>query len=167
MCLCLPSAGDDSNAHHCAKEKEEDGIDSCVDCWPHSVENPQCKSKKKKRKGKGLCNDQVREHTGEDTFCMLNIYRCELTQVCSFPQGQKGDGSLSEEITGHSQPTSHTCRTKEIFSSLCGGPFASLALQLPWAIHHNNLRHDARHPEANTSLVELLVSIFNFYLILK
>ncbi|XP_034088949.1 gametogenetin-binding protein 2 [Gymnodraco acuticeps] len=121
-------AGNDSNAHHCAKEKEEDGMDSCVDCWPHSVENPQCKSKKKKRKGKGLCNDQ----------------------------GQKGDGSLSEEITGHSQPTSHTCRTKEIFSSLCGGPFASLALQLPWAIHHNNLRHEARHPEANTSLVELL-----------
>ncbi|XP_028451805.1 gametogenetin-binding protein 2 isoform X1 [Perca flavescens] len=107
------NAGDDSNAHRCAEDKEEDGIDSCVDCWPHSVENTQCKSKKKKRKGKGLCNDQ-------------------------------------------SSASSHTCRTKEIFSSLCGDTFAKIALQLPWTVNPNNLNLEARPPEANTSLMELL-----------
>lgn len=63
VCYGLPFAGDDSNAHQCAEDKEEDGMDSCVDCWPHSEENPQCKSKKKKRKDKGLCNNQVSAHT--------------------------------------------------------------------------------------------------------
>lgn len=122
-------AGDDSNAHHCAEDKEEDGIDSCLDCWPHSVENTQCMSKKKKRKGKGLCNDQ----------------------------GQKGDGCMSDgNTTGSSPPSAHTCRTKEIFSSLCGDTFASIALRLPWTAHQNNLGLDARSPEANASLMELL-----------
>uniref|UniRef100_A0A3B5B217 Gametogenetin-binding protein 2 n=1 Tax=Stegastes partitus TaxID=144197 RepID=A0A3B5B217_9TELE len=51
--------GDEPNVLHCAEDKEEDGIDSCVDCWPHAVENTQCKSKKKKRKGKGFCHDQL------------------------------------------------------------------------------------------------------------
>lgn len=69
--LYLPSEGDDPNVHHCAEDKEEDGIDSCVDCWPHSEENTQCKSKKKKRKGKGFYSDQVREHVIE---CALYIY---------------------------------------------------------------------------------------------
>lgn len=73
VCFCLPSAGDDSNAHHCAEDKEEDGIDSCVDCWTPSEENAQCKSKKKKRKGKGLCNNQVSEQPEEFTSCLQNI----------------------------------------------------------------------------------------------
>uniref|UniRef100_UPI0037E818F8 gametogenetin-binding protein 2 n=1 Tax=Semicossyphus pulcher TaxID=241346 RepID=UPI0037E818F8 len=82
--------GDDSNAHHCAEVKEEDTIDSCVDCWPLSEENSLCKSKKKKRKGKGLCNSQ----------------------------GHKAEGCMSDgNTTGLSQP-SHTCRTKEIFASI-------------------------------------------------
>lgn len=123
-------AGDDSNAHRCAEDKEEDALDSCVDCWPNSVENTQCKSKKKKRKGKGLCNDQ----------------------------GQKGEDCTSDGIreTGQSPPSSHTCRTKEIFSSLCGGTLASIALRLPWTVNQNNLSLDARSPEAKASLVELL-----------
>ncbi|XP_075958099.1 gametogenetin-binding protein 2 [Anarhichas minor] len=121
-------AVDDSNAHHCAKDKE-DGIDSCVDCWPHSVENPQCKSKKKKRKGKGLCSDQ----------------------------GQKGDGCVSDgNTTGHGPPSSHTCRTKEILSSICGDAFASIALRLPRKATQTNLSLDARPPEGNASLMELL-----------
>ncbi|XP_044078822.1 gametogenetin-binding protein 2 isoform X2 [Siniperca chuatsi] len=121
-------AGDDSNAHHCAEDKEEDGIDSCVDCWPHSEENTQCKSKKKKRKGKGLCNNQ----------------------------GQQGEGCMSDgNTTGHNPPPLHTCRTKEIFS-LCGDTFASIALRLPWTAHQKNLRLHASPPEANISLVELL-----------
>ncbi|XP_068187269.1 gametogenetin-binding protein 2 [Antennarius striatus] len=40
-------AGEDSNVHLCAEDKEEDGIVGCIDCWPHSDENPQCKSKRK------------------------------------------------------------------------------------------------------------------------
>lgn len=58
---CLPFKGDDPNAHHCAEDKEEDATDSCVDCWQHAEGNTPWKNKKKKRKGKGLCNDQVRE----------------------------------------------------------------------------------------------------------
>lgn len=104
-------------------------MDSCVDCWPHSEENPQCKSKKKKRKDKGLCNNQ----------------------------GQKGEGCVSDgNKTGHNPPPSHTCRTKEIISSLCGDTFASIALRLPWTAHQKNLSHHANPAEANKSLVELL-----------
>ncbi|XP_068455827.1 gametogenetin-binding protein 2 [Clinocottus analis] len=122
-------AVDDPSAHHCAKDKEEEGIDSCVECWPHPVENALCKSKKKKRKGKGLCNDQ----------------------------GQKGDGCMSEgTATGRSPPSSQPCRTKEILSSLCGDTFASIALRLPWAATRANLSLDARTPEGNASLMELL-----------
>ncbi|XP_058482975.1 gametogenetin-binding protein 2 [Solea solea] len=124
-------AGDDSSVHHCAEDKEEDGIDSCVDCWKHSEENSQSKSKKKKRKGKGLCNDQG--------------HKC-------------GEGCMSAgNTTGHSpssSSSSHTCRTKEIVSSLCGNTFSSIAQRLPWTVHHKNLH--ASHPEANKSLVELL-----------
>uniref|UniRef100_A0A3Q3WDQ8 Gametogenetin-binding protein 2 n=1 Tax=Mola mola TaxID=94237 RepID=A0A3Q3WDQ8_MOLML len=60
---CNHDEADDSNAHHCAEDKEEDGMDSCLDCWPHSEESTQCKSKKKKKKTKGLCNHQVRGYT--------------------------------------------------------------------------------------------------------
>uniref|UniRef100_A0A7N6BZE1 Gametogenetin-binding protein 2 n=1 Tax=Anabas testudineus TaxID=64144 RepID=A0A7N6BZE1_ANATE len=56
--ICNHDEADDPNVHHCAGDKEEDGIDSCLDCWQHSEENGQCKSKKMKRKGKGLCSDQ-------------------------------------------------------------------------------------------------------------
>lgn len=122
-------AGDHSNVLHCAEDKGEDGTDSCVDCWPHSEENTQCKSKKKKRKGKGLCSSQ----------------------------GQKGEGCMPDgHTTGHGPPSSHTCRTKEIFSSLHGDTFASITLQLPWTVHQKNLRLHASPPEANISLVELL-----------
>lgn len=122
-------AGDDSNALHCAEDKEEDVIDSCLDFCPLFVENTQCKSKKKKRKGKGLCNNQ----------------------------GQKAESCMSDGNTACSSPlSSHTCRTKENFSSLCGDTFASITLRLPWTVHQNNLCIDARPPEGNTSLMELL-----------
>ncbi|XP_039870579.1 gametogenetin-binding protein 2 [Simochromis diagramma] len=122
-------AGDDPNLHHCAEDKEEDGMDSCVDCWPHSEENAQCKSKKKKRKGKGFCSNEA----------------------------QKGEGFMPDgNTTGHSPPSTHTCRTKEIFSTLCGDTFASIALRLPWTIHQKNLSLHMRPAMANISLVELL-----------
>lgn len=64
------------------------------------------------------------------------------------------DGST----TGHSPPSTHTCRTKEIFSTLCGDTFASIALRLPWTVHQKNLSLHMRPAMANISLVELLVS---------
>ena len=50
------------NHHLCseAKEVEEERADSCVECWANVEDNTKCKNKKKKRKGKSLCNDQVR-----------------------------------------------------------------------------------------------------------
>ncbi|XP_074528739.1 gametogenetin-binding protein 2 isoform X2 [Halichoeres trimaculatus] len=121
-------AGDDSNTHDCAADKEEDAIDSIVDCWPLPEENSQSKSKKKKRKGKGLCNSQ----------------------------GHKAEGYMpGGSTTGHCTP-SHSCRTKEISSSLCSDKLASTALQLPWTAHQKNLSLNGNPADTNISLVELL-----------
>ncbi|XP_077597123.1 gametogenetin-binding protein 2 [Stigmatopora nigra] len=38
-------------------EDKEEATDSCIECWPHSEEKPQCKSKKKKRKGNASRNN--------------------------------------------------------------------------------------------------------------
>ncbi|KAM4620772.1 gametogenetin-binding protein 2 isoform 1-T2 [Polymixia lowei] len=131
-------AGDYQNGHHCAEDKEEDGMDSCLECWANSEENTKCKNKKKKRKSRGLCNDQ----------------------------GQKAEGCVTDGNTrGHSPTSTHNCRTKEICSSLCSNAFASISLQLPWAAHQRNLTHHLGSPEANMcgqldtstkSLMELL-----------
>uniref|UniRef100_A0A8D3CYY4 Gametogenetin-binding protein 2 n=1 Tax=Scophthalmus maximus TaxID=52904 RepID=A0A8D3CYY4_SCOMX len=111
--ICNHDEADEANVHHCAADKEENAIDSCLDYWQHSDETTHCKSKKKKRKGK------------------------EFT--------------CSGNTTGHSLPSSHTCRTKEIFSSLCGDTFSSISLHSTWAEHQKNL-------SLHTSLAELLVS---------
>lgn len=66
---CLLCAGDDSHAAQCAADQEEDGTDSCVDCWPHSEGKVQCKSKKKKRKGHNVCGSQVSERTQSPAVC--------------------------------------------------------------------------------------------------
>lgn len=66
---CLLCAGNDSHAPHCAADQEEDGTDSCVDCWPRSEGKVQCKSKKKKRKGNNLCGSQVSERTEPPAVC--------------------------------------------------------------------------------------------------
>ncbi|XP_077361057.1 gametogenetin-binding protein 2 [Festucalex cinctus] len=60
--LCNHDEAGQSIEHDCAEDKEEEATDSCVDCWPHSEEKPQCKSKKKKRKGNAL---NKRRHTAE------------------------------------------------------------------------------------------------------
>lgn len=140
------------NGHLCTEDKEEDGIDSCVDCWPPPEDKTQCKSKKKKKKGKGLCSEQVRGQSTEFNCCMHSIQRCIPIRVCVFLQRQKDEGHLSEgNKVGHNLPSSHTCRTKETFSSSCGDTFANVVLRLPWTIHQKNLSLNAG------SLVELLV----------
>lgn len=53
--MCL-SSGECSCSHHCSEEKEEDAVDSCVECWANSEDDTNGKNKKKKRKNKGsLC----------------------------------------------------------------------------------------------------------------
>ncbi|XP_030010493.1 gametogenetin-binding protein 2 isoform X3 [Sphaeramia orbicularis] len=130
ICNHDDAGGGSAHPHHCADDKEEDGTDSCVDCWTHSEPNTQCKSKKKKRKGKGLCTDQ----------------------------GPKAEGCTSDGASppGLSRPLLHPCRTKELFSSLCGDAFTNVALRLPWATHQDNLNFGARPPDAKISLEELL-----------
>lgn len=60
--------------------------------------------------------------------------------------------------TGHGAQSSHTCRTKEIFSSLCGDTFANIALRLPWTVRQKDLSLHENPPDASISLAELLVS---------
>ncbi|KAK6321907.1 hypothetical protein J4Q44_G00066990 [Coregonus suidteri] len=132
-------AGDYSCGHHhnhCDEDKEEDGVDSCVECWANSEENTKGKKNKKKRKNKGLCNDQGPKTEG----CVMEGYR----------RGQ------------NTSTTSHVCRTKETCAKLCCDTFSSIALQLPWTEHQKNM---SRYLEANmcgqgntsvNSLMELL-----------
>lgn len=107
-------AGDFTSGHHCAEDKEEDGVDSCVECWANSEENSKGKNKKKKKKSKGLCSDQ----------------------------GEKAEGCVAEgNRKGHGGPSSSTHRTKEACATLRCDTFASVALQLPWAEHRKNMSH--------------------------
>lgn len=104
--------------------------------------------------------------SGERRDCRIHMLQyvkhiagCVVNEVCTFPQGQKGEGCMPDgNTTGHGPQSSHTCRTKEIFSSLCGDTFTSIALRLPWTARQKNLSLHAGPPEANMSLVELLVS---------
>lgn len=151
---CLLRAGDDLHAPHCAADKEEDGTDSCVDCWPHSEGKVQCKSKKKKRKGNSFCGKQVSERTES-----LAVFaeRSELfDRRGAFPQGTKGEGCAPEGNTSaRRSPSPHTCRTKDVLSSsLCGGS----ALLLPWTANGKTCSDPTGAPDTNVSLVELLVS---------
>lgn len=117
-----------SSDRQCFKDKEEDGIDSCVDCWQCSDDNTQCKSKKKK-KGKGLCTDQVSESISisvpliyvEDTNLSPLKYICFF-----FLQSHKCESCLSAGYTTIFSASLHTCRTKEVSPSLCGNAFSSI-----------------------------------------
>ncbi|XP_042194850.1 gametogenetin-binding protein 2-like [Callorhinchus milii] len=67
--------GDDACVHHCVEDKEEDGVDSCVECWANaSEENTKGKSKKKKKKNKGAKCDEDSEAPGN---CSTDLSRRE------------------------------------------------------------------------------------------
>ncbi|XP_067113325.1 gametogenetin-binding protein 2 isoform X1 [Osmerus mordax] len=128
-------AGDYSCGHRCAEDKEEDGVDSCVECWAISEGNTKGKNKKKKRKNKGMCSDQ------------------------GLPDGGVAEGNRK----GLGDASPHTCRTKQTCSTLCCETFASIALQLPWAEHRKSMSQYLGLPEAmfgqwdaSASLMELL-----------
>ncbi|XP_029304658.1 gametogenetin-binding protein 2 [Cottoperca gobio] len=123
-------AGDDSNAHHCAEDKEEEeeegeeGLDSCVDCWPHSVENTQCKSKKKKRKGKGLCNDQDESEVASDEENCLTQDEIQafLERNQSFYNNRHQYRQLlKEKFTNY-------CRATELSKQVCGKWFTTTSV---------------------------------------
>uniref|UniRef100_A0A671QPP6 Gametogenetin-binding protein 2 n=1 Tax=Sinocyclocheilus anshuiensis TaxID=1608454 RepID=A0A671QPP6_9TELE len=58
--------GEYSCSHRCSEEKEEDAVDSCVECWANSEDNTKGKNKKKKRKNKAsLCRS---EHVSSHLF---------------------------------------------------------------------------------------------------
>ena len=98
---------------------------------------------------------------GQPRVLMLSAEWLSLCNIRS-PQEQKGEGCIPEgNTTGHSSPSLHACRTKEIFSSLYGDTFASFALRLPWTVHQKNLSLHMGPPDSNISLVELLVSTKN------
>ncbi|XP_075876262.1 gametogenetin-binding protein 2 [Nelusetta ayraudi] len=123
-------AGDDSHAAQCAADQEEDGTDSCVDCWPHSEGKVQCKSKKKKRKGHNVCGSQATKGKG-----------------CA-PEGK---------ASARRSPSPHTCQSKGVSSSSpCGGTPASSALLLPWTVDEKTCSHPTAAPDTSVSLVELL-----------
>ncbi|XP_029957246.1 gametogenetin-binding protein 2 isoform X2 [Salarias fasciatus] len=123
--ICNHEAGDDPNVQHCAEDEEKVELPSCLDCWSQPEENTQCKSKKKKKKSKAFCSNQE-----EKTDCF------------------KSEGKAKDHVA----TSTHSCRTKEIFSSLRGDKLAGIALRLPWTTHQKKLSP----PEENKSLEELL-----------
>ncbi|XP_059829190.1 gametogenetin-binding protein 2 isoform X2 [Hypanus sabinus] len=65
--ICNHDETDDTCVHHCVEDKEEDGVDSCVECWANvAEENTKGKNKKKKKKGKSAkCDSEI---SGECTI---------------------------------------------------------------------------------------------------
>ncbi|CAB1316884.1 unnamed protein product [Coregonus sp. 'balchen'] len=104
--------GDYLCGHHCAEDKEDGGVDSCVECWANSKENT--KKKKKTRKNKGLL---------------------------SYHQGPNAEGCVVEENrrAQNTAATSPVCRTKETCAQLCLDTCSSIAL--PWGEHRKNMSY--------------------------
>ncbi|XP_015223111.1 gametogenetin-binding protein 2 isoform X1 [Lepisosteus oculatus] len=137
-------SGDYSCGHRCVEDKEEDGVDSCVECWANSEENTKGKNKKKKKKNKmSSCGN---EHCHKPGSCLVDANR--------------------RENAGNAHPDLHSCRTKEMCAKACCESFASVALQLPWAEHRKTMNHFpappleasycARWDSSTKSLIELL-----------
>ncbi|KAL7838116.1 hypothetical protein AOLI_G00265200 [Acnodon oligacanthus] len=104
--------GEFSCSHHCSEDKEEDGVDSCVECWANSEEHTKGKNKKKKRKSKGsMC--------GNEPGSMSESSR----------RGLSGLESPHDPTTS----STHSCRSQETCPKLCCGSFTSITSQLSWA----------------------------------
>ncbi|XP_076867798.1 gametogenetin-binding protein 2 isoform X2 [Brachyhypopomus gauderio] len=109
--------GEYSCSHRCSEDKEEDGADSCVECWVNSEEHS--KSKKKKRRSKGsMCG----HHHGLKAELHISDRRGPL-------------GSGGRPIA----PLPHRCQ-ETACSETCCSSFANVALRLPWA------ERQERHP---------------------
>ena len=58
-------------------------MDSCVECWAISEGNTKGKNKKKKRKNKGMCSDQVR-NVGQIAIAEMSFEDFPPDLTCSF-----------------------------------------------------------------------------------
>ncbi|KAB5522423.1 hypothetical protein PHYPO_G00159370 [Pangasianodon hypophthalmus] len=109
-----------SCSHHCLEDKEEDGVDSCVECWANCEEHAKGKNKKKKRKSRGLLTP-TEHHVSQ-------------ADVCPSDSSCRGDPSglpLSENTHDPSAPSTHSCQSEQTSCpKLCCG--FSAGLQLPW-----------------------------------
>ncbi|KAJ3588799.1 hypothetical protein NHX12_009653 [Muraenolepis orangiensis] len=95
------------NHEEAGDKGEEEGVDSCLECWANAEEIAKGKNKKKKRKGKSLCNNQG--HKAKD---------------CAAGENPPGHGVTA---SSHNQNR----QTKEARSPARGRGFASIALGLP------------------------------------
>ncbi|XP_041096765.1 gametogenetin-binding protein 2 isoform X1 [Polyodon spathula] len=127
--ICNHDEADDSCLHRCVEDKEEDGVDSCVECWANSEENTKGKNKKKKKKNKGSAcgNDHCHKLGG----CIADASR--------------------RDTSGNERSEMHTCRTKERCADACCSSFANIVLQLPWAERRKALSHFHVLTEASSS----------------
>ncbi|KAF7688624.1 hypothetical protein HF521_013431 [Silurus meridionalis] len=142
-----------SCSHRCLEDKEEDGADSCVECWANCEEHAKGKNKKKKRKSRAFLN--ANEHHGPQT------------DVCPSDSSRRGDPNVSpssENAHVPSASSTHSCQsTQTPCAKLCCGPYYNAGLQLPWAKQQltNGMNHQTPYtcpqgPCTTKSLMELL-----------
>lgn len=130
--------GEYSCSHRCSEEKEEDAVDSCVECWANSEDNTTGKNKKKKRKNKAsVCRS---EHGA----------KAEESCVSDGCRRESGSPAVHE-----SSP--HLCRSKE---TPCCESYESFSHHVSRSRHfHSQPVLPDTCPQENScakSLVELL-----------
>ncbi|KAK7163896.1 hypothetical protein R3I94_002568 [Phoxinus phoxinus] len=133
--------GEYSCSHHCSEEKEEDAVDSCVECWANSEDDTNGKNKKKKRKNKG-------------SICGSLHIASKAEEICVSDGSRRGSAAVHES----SSPSPHLCRSKETpCSELCCGSLKSFRHHVisGECFHSQPLLPDTC-TEANKSLMELL-----------
>ncbi|XP_067263746.1 gametogenetin-binding protein 2 isoform X1 [Chanodichthys erythropterus] len=115
--------GEYSCSHHCSEEKEEDAVDSCVECWANSEDNTKGKNKKKKRKNKGLlCRSE---------------HGSKAEEGCVSDGSRRGSGSAA--VHESSSPSPPLCRSKETpCSKLCCESLASFSHHVSSSRHFHS-----------------------------
>uniref|UniRef100_A0A673K2Z7 Gametogenetin-binding protein 2 n=1 Tax=Sinocyclocheilus rhinocerous TaxID=307959 RepID=A0A673K2Z7_9TELE len=101
--------GEYSCSHRCSEEKEEDAVDSCVECWANSEDNTKGKNKKKKRKNKAsLCRSEHNESevTSDEENCLTQ------NEIQSFVENNKSFYRTRDKYRQH---------LKDRFTKYCRG----------------------------------------------
>lgn len=129
--------GEFSCIHRCSEEKEEDAVDSCVECWANSEDSTNGKNKKKKRKNKG-------------TLCR-NENGSKAEEGCVSDGSRRGSGAAVVHESSPS-PSPHSCRSKESpCSKVCCESLSSFSHQ-----HFHSEEACAPADGCSKSLMELL-----------
>ncbi|XP_052454535.1 gametogenetin-binding protein 2 isoform X2 [Carassius gibelio] len=103
-------------SHRCLEEKEEDAVDSCVECWANSEDNTKGKNKKKKRKNKGSEADRSSRGSGsaavhESPFPSPHLCKSKVAPCCESCESFTPRVSSSRHF--HSQLVSPDTCTQE------------------------------------------------------